>query len=252
MPSVTPSSGDAGEPLPPELHRAFRSSTMRGSYLAEDRPEIKFCSEEAARFMANPTTVGHEMVKRYARFLLGPPILVQRMERQDFCEVADGYSDSDHAGCKRTRRSTSCAILMHGKHFIKMLCSTQIPIALSSAESEWHALVRTASALLGFVNMAKDFGRVLVPRLHLDAEAAKGIACRRGVGRIRHLDTTTLWLQSLVTNRRIQIRKILGTQNPADLGTKHLGRIAMWKCLEMLGYQKLEGRSKHSLRAALS
>ena len=96
--------------------------------------------------MTNPTTVGHEMVKRCARSLLGVPRLVQRMERQPYHEVADGYSDSDHAGCKRTRRSTSCAILMHGRQFIKMLCTTQIPIALSSGESEWHPLVRTASA----------------------------------------------------------------------------------------------------------
>ena len=82
---------------------------------------------------------------------------------------------------------------MHGKHFIKMLCTTQIPIALSSGESEWHALVRTASAVLGFANMAKDMGRILKPRLQVDAEAAKGIASRRGVGKIRHLDTSPLW-----------------------------------------------------------
>ena len=91
--------------------------------------------------------------------------------------------------------------------------------------------------------MAKDMGRTLTPRLRVDAEAAKGIASRRGVDKIRHLDTTTLWLQRHVTDRRIQVHKIHGEVNPADLGTKHSERIAMWKYLELLGFCKREGRS---------
>ena len=99
--------------------------------------------------------------------------------------------------------------------------------------------------------MAKDMGRTLTPRLRVDAEAAKGIASRRGVGKIRHLDTTTLWLQRHVTEKKIQLLKIHGKVNPADLGTKHLERIAMWRYLDLLGFHKREGRSKLSLRAAL-
>ena len=113
---------------------------------------------------------------------------------------------------------------MHGSHMVKLLSTTQITIALSSAESEWHAFVRTASALIGFQNLALDFGRQLSPVLKTDASAAIGIASRRGAGKIRHLATQTLWLQQLVTDKRIKLSKVSGSVNPADIGTKFLER----------------------------
>ena len=77
---------------------------------------------------------------------------------------------------------------------IKLLSTTQVTVALSTAESEWHALVRTASALIGLQNLAADLGRYLQLTLKTDATAAIGIASRRGAGKIRHLATQTLWL----------------------------------------------------------
>eukprot|EP00971_Amphidinium_carterae_P214373 4254408-Amphidinium_carterae.1 len=64
---------------------------------------------------------------------------------------------------------------MHGGHLIKFLSATQQPIALSSAESEWYAMVRTATFNIGMVNMAIDYGRTLQCRLLGDATAAAGI-----------------------------------------------------------------------------
>ena len=110
---------------------------MRANYLAEDRPEIKFSAKEAARHMAEPSVLGMDAVKRIVRFLIGAPRLVQRMERQAPQTVAKAWSDGDWAGCKRTRKSTSSFVLMHGQHFIKMGSGTQGPLSLSSGESEW-------------------------------------------------------------------------------------------------------------------
>ena len=99
--------------------------------------------------------------------------------------------------------------------------------------------------------MARDLGRELRPRPSLDASAAKGIASRRGVGKIRHLDTTTLWVQRLVTDKRLELRKVLGTTNCADLDTKHLDQADLWKILTAIGFWKRSGRSNLALRAAL-
>ena len=183
--------------------------------------------------------------------LLGVPRLVPRMQRQPYHTSCEAWSDSDWAGCKRTRRSTSCFVLMHGQHFLKMGSTTQQPVSLSSGEAEWHSAVRAGSALVGLVNMAKDLGRTLDPTLRVDASAAIGIASRRGVGKVRHLDVRTLWLQRLITDKLMKIAKTPGKENCADLGTKHLGRVEMWKHLNFLGFKKLAGRSSLSLRAAL-
>eukprot|EP00974_Lingulodinium_polyedra_P052018 5004496-Lingulodinium_polyedra.AAC.1 len=55
---------------------------MRGVYLSEDRPDIKFATKEAARLMQTPCDLGMAKLKHLGRYLLGRPRLVQRMPRQ--------------------------------------------------------------------------------------------------------------------------------------------------------------------------
>ena len=62
-----------------------------------------------------------------------------------------------------------------------------------------------------------------VPEVRVDACAGRGIAVRRGPGRIRHIVTPTLWVQKLTQDGNVNSTKIPGISNPADLGTKHLG-----------------------------
>ena len=126
---------------------------------------------------------------------------------------------------------------------IKLLSTTQITASLSTAESEWHALVRTASALIGLQNLAADLGRYLQPILKTDASAAIGIASRRGAGKIRHLATQTLWLQQLVTEKRVKLLKVSGQVNTADLGTKFLDRAKLDGLTTSLGFHVRAGRS---------
>ena len=139
---------------------------------------------------------------------------------------------------------------MHGEHMIKLISSTQIPIALSSGESEFYALVRTASALIGFRNMCVDLGRVLKPRLFVDASAGKGIASRRGCGKIRHLSTQTLWVQKHVTDKTLNLFKVLGDKNPADIGTKHVDAATLRRHVDRIGYKFVEGKSAIALKSA--
>ena len=66
--------------------------------------------------------------------------------------------DSDHAGCLRTRRSTSGMARMLGSDCIKASSNLQSPIALSSGESEFYALVKGVSFVLQFQALLKDWG----------------------------------------------------------------------------------------------
>ena len=90
--------------------------------------------------------------------------------------------------------------------------------------------------------MAKDMGFEMSIDVFSDAIAAIGIARRRGVGRIRHLDTTDLWVQNKIRTGEVRLHKILGAENPADLFTKHLPRPAMDKHMLKLNLVRLEGR----------
>ena len=117
-------------------------------------------------------------------------------------------------------------------------------IALSSGEAEYYAALKGASSALGFQSMLRDLGIDPSITLYTDSSAARGIIHRAGLGKLRHLETGYLWLQSAVKAKKLQVRKVLGTENPADLLTKHLAAADMWRNLEKLHMTPEGGRSK--------
>ena len=55
------------------------------------------------------------------------------------------------------------------------------------------------------------------------SSAAKGIASRKGLGKVRRIDVNQMWLQDNVHEGIIIIvSKIAGTHNQADILTKHV------------------------------
>ena len=84
---------------------------------------------------------------------------------------------------------------MYGRACIHSWSKTQGTIAQSSAESELISTVRSATEGIGLVSLGRDLGIEVLIRLHVDASAALGIVERRGVGRVRHLDVGSLWIQ---------------------------------------------------------
>eukprot|EP00971_Amphidinium_carterae_P154771 3068581-Amphidinium_carterae.1 len=97
--------------------------------------------------------------------------------------------------------------------------------------------------------MVHDWGVALQLILHGDATAPAGIANRCGAGKVRRIDCATLWLQRLVTMKRIALHRKRGEDNPADLGAKHLAAVPMWKHLTTMGIDKREGNAKLVLAA---
>ena len=69
--------------------------------------------------MAKPTDVDWQKLKRLGRYLVGRPRLVICYDWQKPLEHLTAKSDSDWAGDKRTRKSTSGGIVRIGTHYIK-------------------------------------------------------------------------------------------------------------------------------------
>ena len=59
--------------------------------------------------------------------------------------------------------------------------------------------------------MCADLNMIKSLRIHSDATAAIGIARRRGLGKLRHLDVEDLWVQEKVRDKAVEICKVLGT-----------------------------------------
>ena len=76
--------------------------------------------------------------------------------------------------------------------------------------------------------MMEDWGydRKLV--LWTDSSAARGIAGRIGLSkRTRHIAVHYLWLQERVEAGDLEVKKIAGEKNPADIGTKFVSKEIM-------------------------
>ena len=83
---------------------AFKSLTMRAACLAQDRPDLDYCVRELAKGMANPKEVHQVSLNRLAIYVRHRPRMVQRFPFQGQVSCLAAWSDSNHAGCVRTRK----------------------------------------------------------------------------------------------------------------------------------------------------
>ena len=109
---------------------------MRIGYLSQDRPDLQRVTRELAKGLQKPTVRHLMMLKRAARYLKGNPRLAQRFQYQTSFGKLIGWSDTDHAGCVRTRKSTTGGAIMAGKNTLLTYCRGQAVIALASGEAE--------------------------------------------------------------------------------------------------------------------
>ena len=131
---------------------------------------------------------------------------------------------------------------MMGHHVVKTWCCTQSVIALSSGEAEYYGLVKGASVGLGIKAMLADLGIYKGVRMKTDASAAKGIAARKGLGKIRHIEVSQLWLQDKVADGSIMIDKVDGKVNRADALTKAVQSEQLRDHVSWLNCELVSGR----------
>ena len=101
-------------------------------------------------------------------------------------------------------------------------------------------MVKAASEGLGLKAMTEDYNQPLSPWMFVDATAAIGVSQRIGLGKLRHLDTQTPWLQEAVRDKRVGLSKVHGPVNPADLMTKHVDHGTQ---IRLMGLMSLEART---------
>ena len=108
--------------------------------------------------------------------------------------------------------------------------------------AELMATTKGASEALGMLTLLEEMGTRTKSRLHIDASAALGISQRQGIGKVRHLDVQTLWVQEQEVRNKIELLKVAGSQNPADLMTKGMSEDLMLKHLRAMDLDYMHGR----------
>ena len=225
-----------GEELCSSEAKSFRGLAARMNFLAADAPDIQHPVKEVCRLMASPRTTSWIPLKKIARYLVSRTRVRWEFHWREEPGSWKAVTDSDWAGCSRTRKSTTSGVIMLGTHCVKAWCRNQGPIALSSAEAEYYAMVDGVARAKGLKLAAEELGvmgeidveaKPDAFELFTDSSAAKAMASRRGSGHIRHIEVRHLWLQDEVARGVVKVWKLKGTENPADVGTKFLSKSDM-------------------------
>ena len=152
-----------------QYHR-YRSQVARCLFLSQDRADITFIENELCQTMSNPTQLSLAKLKRLTRYLKRERQWGQVFKYEKAVEEITMFTDSDWAGCKETRKSSSAGVVMSGAHALKAYTRKQKIIARSSAEAELYAAALGASELKGIISLMRDLGHEKKPVLTMSPD----------------------------------------------------------------------------------
>jgi hypothetical protein len=137
--------------------KVYRSMIGSLLYICASRPDIMLSVCMCARFQADPKEVHLRTVKRILRYLVQTPKFgLWYLNGSTFDLI--GYSDTDWAGCKIDRKSTSGTCQFLGRSLVSWASKKQNSVALSTAEAEYIAAGHCCAQLLWMRQTLKDYG----------------------------------------------------------------------------------------------
>ena len=227
----------------------YRSVVMLLMYYVADIFTAKYAVKELTREMTKPTELSMGRVKRVIRFLehvrenqwytLFPAWGTDKPGQTAKPTMRmDAYSDSNWANCRKTRKSTSAGVIQIAGCTLYDYSRTQGFQADASGVAEWYAVVTVTAEALSLKGLLERYGLKVHLVVHTDSSSAKALGHRIGVGKLRSLETKTLWCQAKRAAGEYVLSKIAGKINPPDLGTKAYTVEAFNENIERVGCQR--------------
>lgn len=149
-----------------------------------------------------------------------------------------GFSDSDWAGDRRTRKSTTGFIFFYGSGAISWVSKGQSSVALSSLEAEYNALSLTCQETVWLRRLLLELGEPegAATVVFEDNQGCLSFATsERTSGRVKHIDTKRHYIRELAEKEVIKLVYCPTTEMVADALTKPLGPTAMQKFIKQVG-----------------
>jgi len=209
-----------GKPVDQSLYRSMIGSLL---YLTASRPDIMFSVCLCARFQANPKESHLSAVNSILRYLKHTPSIGLWYPKGASLDLL-GYSDSDFAGSRVDRKSTSGGCHLLGRSLVSWSSKKQNSVALSTAEAEYIAAGACCAQILYMKQTLLDFG-VKLDRIPLlcDNESAVKIA-KNPVqhSRTKHIDIRHHFLRDHEAKGDISLQGVRSEEQLADIFTKPL------------------------------
>ena len=203
--------------------KAYRSMIGSLLYLCASRPDIMLSVCMCARFQSDPKECHLVAVKRILRYLVATPCFGLWYPKGSTFDLV-GYSDSDYAGCKVDRKSTSGTCQFLGRSLVSWNSKKQTSVALSTAEAEYVAAGQCCAQLLWMRQTLRDFGYNLskVPLLCDNESAIRMAENPVEHSRTKHIDIRHHFLRDHQQKGDIEVFHVSTENQLADIFTKPL------------------------------
>jgi transposase InsO family protein len=192
------------------------------------RPDIAFAVSYCSRFLAKPTEAHRGAVKRIMRYLKATIDLCLVYEGE--IEPLTGFTDSDWAGDRETRRSTSGYVFNLGSGAISWSSKRQSSTALSSCEAEYIGQTQATKEaiwlrrLLKELQIAEEEGQAPAATIiYGDNQGAIALAKNPQFhARTKHIDVQHHFVREKQHSGEVDLQYVPTDQQVADGLTKAL------------------------------
>ncbi len=163
------------------------------NYLALHRPDLQFAASGLGWTMARPTQHRWSNLKRVGKYLLSHPRVVFEYARAPERVPTDrrllglGLGRLQGLPKDHERRNDDPRMGV-----IKALSNRQASVAQSSGEAKCYSACKAAAEGVAMQALLNDLGWHAEIHIRIDASAARSMANRQGIGRVKHLQVRLL------------------------------------------------------------
>ena len=250
----------SSKPLASARHKLYRTAVGQLLWATSARPDISFAVHELSRSLKAPTHQDEKQLKQVLRYLKGTlhftvslqPPRKRVIERASSIQIQACF-DSALEGSPRAKKATSGATLSLWGVPLAAFSRTQASQASSSAEAELYAMgmaTKDALHLTSFLQEMKlsQLAKPFELTVYTDSSSGQVLASKLGLTRNRkHVQLRYMFIQDLLANGQLQLRKIPAGKNPAAMLTNHLPASTLHKLLPTLGVRTRAADSKDLL-----
>ncbi|KAK1396495.1 hypothetical protein POM88_006358 [Heracleum sosnowskyi] len=219
---------------------AYRGMVGSLLYLTASRPDIMFATCLCARFQADPKESHLVAIKRIFRYLKGSPNMGLWYPKNTGFELV-GYSDSDFAGCRIDRKSTTGSCQFIGGRLVSWFSKKQHSVSTSTAEAEYIAAGSCCAQILWMKNQLLDYGLVL-NNIPIFCDNTSVIAISDNPvqhSRTKHIDIRHHFIREHVERGTVKLIYVPTEKQLADIFTKPLDEATFNRLVSELGMLNL-------------
>ena len=192
------------------------------------RPDLSFAVGQLAQAAQDPDARHESGVKRILRYLQGTTSYGIHYAKSGAEQITlQGYSDSDWAGCTKTRKSVSGWIFMLCGAAISWQSKKQSVVAMSSCEAEYIALSSCAREAVWLRRLLSDLGEPQDESTRISVDNTSAIALARNPefhARTKHIQLHYHYIRQAIAEEEVDVQHCGTKDQVADGLTKSLPR----------------------------